>query len=291
MKYLVVKGYLGFGDRLESLKMCVEYALKYNLQIYVDWRDSMWSHGDESFYTYFKLVNIPILESLYDIPRGSTIFPVFWKDKLHDPIDQKMLNNQKETGINLHILSSEYHADVIVYSCIGARRLYADCSFFANVFRVIHPDILSEIRHRQDTHNLSSSIGLHLRGTDRAKNTVKRDRDIQFMALNLMMRGGYNGRTYIAVSDDNESINIWKRFYPSTTVMSKLSLEHTHKDGNHNAQPDDLTIDKNSLNIDTIIDFFTLSSCESVLMTCKDSRFAKEAIRLSPYIHKILGNG
>jgi len=49
MKYLIVKGWLGFGDRIESLKMAVAYAIKHNLQIYVDWRDSMWSHGTEDF--------------------------------------------------------------------------------------------------------------------------------------------------------------------------------------------------------------------------------------------------
>ena len=58
MKYLVVKGWLGFGDRLESLKMAVRYALDNNLKIYVDWNDEMWTHGIENFYTYFKLVNM-----------------------------------------------------------------------------------------------------------------------------------------------------------------------------------------------------------------------------------------
>jgi hypothetical protein len=44
MKYLVVKGWLGFGDRLETLKMAVKFALDHKLQIYVDWSDEMWSH-------------------------------------------------------------------------------------------------------------------------------------------------------------------------------------------------------------------------------------------------------
>jgi hypothetical protein len=74
MKYLIVKGWLGFGDRLESLKMAVRYALKYNLKIYVHWTDSMWCHENENFYTYFKL-NMPSLDSLDDIPEDATVYP------------------------------------------------------------------------------------------------------------------------------------------------------------------------------------------------------------------------
>ena len=39
MKYLVIKGWLGFGDRLESLKMAIAFAQVYNLKVYVDWSD------------------------------------------------------------------------------------------------------------------------------------------------------------------------------------------------------------------------------------------------------------
>ena len=83
MKYLIVKGFMGFGDRLESLKMAVAYALKHNLQIYVDWRDPLWSHGDNDFYTYFKLVNMRVLKSLNDIPADASYYPPFWKDCIH----------------------------------------------------------------------------------------------------------------------------------------------------------------------------------------------------------------
>ena len=73
MKYLVVKGWLGFGDRLETLIMCVKFAQANNLQIYVDWTDNIWSHGEESLYKYFKIVNMPVLESLDDIPTDATV--------------------------------------------------------------------------------------------------------------------------------------------------------------------------------------------------------------------------
>ena len=290
MKYLIVKGYLGFGDRLESLKMCIEYALKYNLQIYVDWRDSIWSHGDESFYTYFKLVNIPVLESLYDIPKEATIFPEFWKDNLHKPMTEEMIHNQKENGINLGLLDKEYDADVIVCSCVGIRRLYNDSKFFANVFRIADKRIIDEVLERQQRYDLKNAIGVHIRGTDRVNSQHKREMSIQYTAVRTLMNGGFSGKALITVSDDRESMDIWRRFYPHTTLITKYTLNHSHKKGVHNLSKEEVE-SKDLLNVDMLCDFFTLASCNNIITTFGDSRFAREAIRLSPYIKRIIGNG
>jgi hypothetical protein len=54
MKILLVKSLPGFGDRMETLAMCVHFANEHKLQIYVDWTDPVWSEG---FYKYFSLTN------------------------------------------------------------------------------------------------------------------------------------------------------------------------------------------------------------------------------------------
>ena len=43
------------------------------------------------------------------------------------------------------------------------------------------------------------------------------------------------------------------------------------------------------MNVDMLVDFFTLSSCDPIFTTCKDSRFAHEARRLHPFVNMILG--
>jgi len=293
MKYLVVKGWLGFGDRIESLKMAVWFAIHHNLQIYVDWSDSMWSHGSENFYTYFKLINIPVLNSLDDIPSDSTVYPPYWKDHMKDPFTQELLEKQKELNLNIGTLNTKIkvEADVLVFSSIGDRTLFPDSTFFANVFRVIHPEILSGIKERQKQLDLSQSIGIHIRGTDRLRNSIKRDKGIQYMAINAMMHGGFSKKSMFVVSDDAGSIEVWKRFFPETLVFSKLSLKNTQKSGVHNVKAENLTSSKNDLNIEMLIDFFTLASCQHILATCKDSRFTHEARRLHQPLNIILGNG
>lgn len=288
MKYLIVKGWLGFGDRLESTIMAIKYALDNNLQIYIDWTDFMWSHSGENFYTYFDIVNMPVLKSIDDIPEDSTVYPPFWKGKLKDPLNQEIINNQKDNLINLGFLDKLYDADVLVYSCIGSRNLYGDYKFFSNVFRVTDQRIVNEVRARQSKYNLSNTTGIHIRGTDRIRSQIKREQSIQYLALRVTTMGGFGGKPMISVSDDKSSEEIWKRFYPETKSLSDLSLKVSNQKGNHNINSSELGISKDLMNVDMLVDLFTLASCERVLTTYKDSRFAAVAIRLHPHIHRIL---
>ena len=284
----MVKGYLGFGDRLESLKMCVNYAIHHNLQIYVDWRDPIWTHGSETFYTYFNLVNMPVLNSLDDIPADATYYPSYWNhDNIKNPCSEELLQKKNELKIDLGILgpSTLINADVIVHCSVSSRTIYQDSSFFANVFRVINPDILVGIKSRLSKAPLSNCVGIHARGTDRAKRDVRKEHSIQFMVLNAM---SFSSKPMIVVGDDAYSIELWKRYYPNTVVFTTLAQSNTTNKGNHLASKDELKNTKYDLTVEFLTDFFTLAHCERVLSTFKDSRFSQEARRLHPYVKQIL---
>jgi hypothetical protein len=285
MKYLVVKGCLGFGDRLESLKMAVKYALTYNLQIYVDWRDPMWSHGSEDFYTYFKLVNMPVLNSLQDIPGDATYYPPYWKGNLENHITAEFLKEHVDDNLNLNKIDKPFDADVVVYSCIGFRDIYPDSTFFGNVFRVIDPRILTKVKEHCRAYPVSNSWGIHIRGTDRISDR-SRLTSIQSIVSNVTSNGGMNKSNMVVVSDDNEHTKIWKNYYPNSYVVSNVSIE-TRK-GTHNMTKEELSIPKDQLNVEMLIDFFVLCKCERVFTTIRDSRYAQESRRLHPVVDKIL---
>lgn len=272
MKYLIVKGWMGFGDRLQCLKMCVEYALKYNLVIYVDWTDSIFSHGSESFYSYFDL-KMPKFE-LKDLDPNLTVFPACWKDKLDKPITQDFLNTNPP-NINIGNLTKVYDEDILVYSCIGYRQLYNNSKFFTDVFRVIHPNLLNRIYSRIP---LNTKIGVHLRGTDRLQNQSKSHR-FRGIRLRMLSLGLNSGQDFIAVTDDEEFSGLWKNnfYFPLLTT-------HMFSGNQGNHYKTDLSISKDTLNIDMLTDFFTLALCKDVLSSSKDSRFAQEAQRLHPSI-------
>jgi len=283
MKVLIVKGWHGFGDRLESLQMCIHYALEKKRALYVDWTDCIWSRGKESFYTYFQLVNVPVLKSLDEIPETATVYPPAWKENLSTPLSVEFMNT--------HVLDTDIHdyrdyaEDVVVFSSVGYRRLYKDYSFVGNCLRVIDPRIISKVRGRQFQYGLADKLGIHLRGTDRASSADYKLHRIRQMSVRLVSMGALNGRKMIAVSDDPEYIKFWKSRFSDTPVLT----ERGHLGGKQGAHlQTDIPLSKDELNVDMLVDFFTLASCQSILSSSPDSRFTHEAIRLHPYIHQIL---
>ena len=110
------------------------------------------------------------------------------------------------------------------------------------------------------------------------------------MAVNAVSNGAFSGRSMVAVGDDAYSIEIWKRYFPHTVVFSELVLKNTSAGGNHNASKEQLVSSKDSMNVEMLVDFFTLASCERIISTFKDSRFAHEARRLSSFVATILRN-
>jgi hypothetical protein len=188
------------------------------------------------------------------------------------------------------VARTPFDADVLVHSSIGGRALFEDVSKFVKVFRVIDPRIKNEVLYRQNNYPLHKSLGFHIRGTDRTKTKIKKEQSIQLIAANAVMNGAFNGMPLITVSDDKESLEIWKRFFPNTIIFSKLSIENTSVKGNHNASKDELSVSKDTMNVDMLIDFFTLGSCQRILSTFRDSRFAVESRVIGPHIKTILGN-
>jgi hypothetical protein len=227
-------------------------------------------------------VNMPVLQSLDDIPADAKVYPSFWQGKLKTVLIPEMVNPESSLGL----LKGTYDCDVLVVSCCGFRATYLDSSFFANVFRVIHPEIIQKVKERQNIYDLSKKWGVHLRGTDRAGMLNKSHR-ISSLGVKLINNGLYSGSSVIGVSDDQEYIKLWKARFPSFPILTQVgNIGGTG--GVHNIPKDSLPVSKNSLNIDMLVDFFTLASCSNIFTTCNDSRFAKEAVCMRPHIATIL---
>ena len=101
----------------------------------------------------------------------------------------------------------------------------------------------------------------------------------------MISLGLLTGQEFIAITDDEEFSKLWKSNF-SFPLLTEI-IPGGNK-GNHRILSESLSISKNTLNIDMIVDFFTLCSCKNVLSTAKDSRFAQEAQRLHPGIMEML---
>lgn len=291
MKYLVIKGWLGFGDRFEILKMGLQYALKHNLAVYVHWKDPMWSHGDEDFYTYFELQNVRQIHSLDEIPEDATYYPEYWKGRIDESItDHHSVNKTKfNLDIAAELKTKTFSQDVIVVTNIGYRSIQNDNSFLTNVLRVRDSRILNKVRQRWNTLKLGTSLGVHLRGTDRYRTKEQKLKAVQWNVVAAVSGGALSGVPMVVVSDDRDCFELWKKYFPQSVLASDLSLDIDPKKGNHNIGKDTLKISKDELNVGALSDFFTLALSSRIYSTHSDSRFAKEAIRIHSVARTILG--
>ena len=80
MKYLVLKGCAGLGNRLISLMRAIKYSNSTNRTLYVDWDDGMFGDkGENAFFSLFELSNVSYTKNkqeilnLYD--SGCTCYP------------------------------------------------------------------------------------------------------------------------------------------------------------------------------------------------------------------------
>jgi len=284
MKYLVIKAIIGFGDRMESLKMYIDYALKNDLIVHIDWKDSIWCHNNETFYKYFQLNDMKQVLTIDEIPKDLRIFPTFWQDKLDTILTEDIIkNNHKE--IELNKLEGNYDYDILVVSSYGIRTIYYDYSFFYNRFKVIDSRITQEVLQRQTKYNLQDKWGIHLRGSDRAKTYDYKLKRFMELNIKLVHNGILGGQKCIAVSDDPDYIKLWKSRYPTFEILSSGTKSSK---ATHLLTKDELVETKDEMNINLLIDFFTLSSCKKVFSTNLDSRFALEAQRTKPFIKRIL---
>jgi len=232
----------------------VKYAQDHKLSIFVDWSDSIWH---ENFYKYFSL-DMPTM-NLDDIGELS-VHPPFWQGRLKDTLTDEINGN---TSAAIGRLEGIYPADVIVVTCNGLRTIFSDSIFF-NVFQIIDQRVLQEVRRRQEVYKLNQCWGIHLRGNDRASDIEYKTKRISELGVKLVANGFFSKKA-VVVSDDEDYIRLWKQRWDHPVLTQGGQF---HREANSN---------KDTLNVNLLIDFLTLASCSRVFTTARDSRFAREA--------------
>jgi hypothetical protein len=142
LKFVVLKGVCGFGDRLQCLLQAIWYAQVSRRHLVIDWRDSDWSHDPTSpLDTYFHVVDVPTFElhsflALWQAEgHRSSMAPAPWTRVIDDPnysrwIYNDIFNLPENNSIINEICNfniPDLEADIIVYPGTGKRTWrYAD---------------------------------------------------------------------------------------------------------------------------------------------------------------------
>ena len=183
-KYVISNGYEGLGDRLQCLSYCLDFALKHNRILKVNWDDKIWGNG---FYGYFYLVDVPYTK--YNIPLlGKSIWPPVWEALRHTGSGDWVYDLKEEK------LEASTH-DVIVHSGVGFR-------FYNMPLLSRHLRIDQDIARQVEKHD----VVVHLRGTDRYSESKS-----------LFDLYGESGDAYV-VTDDARLAQQWAEISPKSTI-------------------------------------------------------------------------
>jgi len=143
MKYVLLKGLKGFGDRLQCLLQAIRYAKATQRCLVVDWRDKDWCHDENyAFDAYFSLKGLSSMSYPHFIDTVSKLhslewFPAAWVSKLKARDFDLYINHAAfklpENGKCIERISAglrkDFTEDVVVYPGVGERVFhYADIS-------------------------------------------------------------------------------------------------------------------------------------------------------------------
>ena len=239
-KWVVAKGWEGFGDRLQCLSYCIDIAIKHNRELSVDWTDSIWKEG---FYRYFEIEGLPNSK-----PKGDC-YPEFW-DGFLKKAGGEWLYNVKD-AINFELKDANGEKAIWVHPCIGGRAWN-----FYTLAKRLKIVCMPELKHmiKQDCKKV-----VHLRGTDREPDYDK------FKELATAHPDA------AVVSDDLMLANLWLAINPAAEILTDTLLD-TKLAGHKRTDTD-----KHQMNLRLIADFITLAFATEAYALNEESEFFKMA--------------
>jgi hypothetical protein len=255
---LLIKGWQGFGDRLQVISHGIHYCLQHNANICIDWRDNMWGQGIEDFADYFEIIgvlSVPLSTVIEKVKNGARVNPpAYTLEHISDPPSPRIHLPEFVSGVGNDYLKQE--GDIIVHNCKGNRMWFLN-NLIMN-FRIskkIAPIIIEKLSSLQMPY-----LAIHLRGTDRSKQITLTKLMQEYDELPLHDKN----RSYVT-SDTSSFINEWTQKYPNSIILDKnapvLKLPQGSI-GTHMIDPDILKtygISKHDLNINTIVDFLVIA--------------------------------
>ena len=162
MRFAVLKGIQGFGDRLQCLLQAIRYAQHSERILVVDWRDTDWTHDATqfAFEDFFRLQGIPSFGinefCQYIAAHGSqlSVVPSTWTHKLTDWRYQNWIYSD----IFSHPRSD---GDEALNQCISEIIAYKRPDFDADV--VVLPGVYRRVCNYGDVHWIRPSRWLEWR--------------------------------------------------------------------------------------------------------------------------------
>jgi len=133
MKYCILKGIEGWGDRLQCLLQAIEYCEKTKRTLIIDWRDTNWQQDrSDHIINYFSIKNIntqSIENFCINEKKIDSIVPDSWRDEIYNSDYQRFIYKKKYHHENQNLKITEicknqkkdFPENIVVYCGIKAR--------------------------------------------------------------------------------------------------------------------------------------------------------------------------
>lgn len=255
MRYIVVKGIAGIGNRLFTLSCAIDYAIKHNRVLVVHWNDFCYSDDEKDvFNKYFqiKCKHSPTIPS-----EIKSICPPFWKDYIHKPTYEvchflrwKIGDN---VGANASIdLSKDYKESVVVYFAYSPQP-YSD---LLKNHIAIKPFIWNIAKKIIESNNVS--VGLHVRYTD---NKISFDKAIKIIKFSKI-------KTVFLATDNQECVDELQKIV-KVIQHPKSYINNDGKSLHHGTRSK--KIPRELVLKDALIDICCLALCKTLIVSNKST--------------------
>ncbi len=301
MKFVVLKGITGFGDRLQCLLQAIRYAEATGRYLVIDWRDHNWTHQPGvPLHYYFTLEGVRTFgweefAAFYDYyQRDLTITPPDWRPKILRSdyptwMWEPIFSNGDENKILEQITQyreSDYNENIVVYPGVGHR------TYTFQDFRKIKLArwIVERIRRFVDRKKLylEDYDIIHLRGGSkewqggRVLREELRDEintkwptredylDFLFEAYQQRTEKAAEPRRLLLMSDTMSLVTAWQERFGRGEWLGDTFNTHLEASGLHAISAETLSqlgepITKEELNVQTLRDFVVMLNARAVI--------------------------
>ena len=296
-KYIILKSFEGFADRMQVLLYAIKYSLKTGRILVIDWTDKDWAHNPEyDFYYYFNLKNLNnnylTLNEFhkefnnFEIIDTYDIMPYVWIDNLFKSPDryiygEKYILKNKNKILKKIIkgVSKDFQHKIVVLSGVKYRRFnYNDFKKHISFTEIVRNNIESHPFYKKIIYKNIDYIVVHLRGGDRM---VSEDKNKLFFngscnndeyLLNLKQKlikaiNNHNAANILILSDTTFLINAFINNINDLKI--KIYTTDNYKinrvNGLHKLGKDEIPISKRDLNIQMLIDFYFMTNARKII--------------------------
>lgn len=313
LKFVLLKGLQGFGDRLMCLLQAISYSKATRRRLVIDWRDEDWTHDIlEPLDHYFKVVGIPTygLDEFAQYWNAHahelSVYPSAWSPLILDPGYSEWIykdvfslpNKNADLWAISQYKQDDYEADIVVYPGVGMR------TFSYTDLKLVHLSRWIELMIRQFSEKLKlvdqSFDIIHLRAGSKSwagghvpLQSLNKEIHDKWPDKNSYLDSlwkSYAEQTsnlsalpLFLLGDQESLLKDWQDKFSCGTIIPNSAFNHLRESGIHKLSASDLIdigtgVCKSQLTYETLRDFVLMLNTRT-LVSDGTSAYSRMALK------------